>query len=382
MNQLARNNYYHLIFDNEDITQRTGFYLLTMERDTEFNVGVNRNIKTTEGTFGRKIFLGVQDDTFDFDITLVKAKEINNTLITEEIHDEDIEELLRYVIKKEPKAIEKNDRLYYGNFTTANGWYDSANQGYVNFKFIMSEPYLYSKTVEREFDTSIENEIELKNYTDLIDEKTSIDVEFSYPYLNILDTSVNEVGVLNDGGDVITSKVEDDGTTTSYENMRTSDFIDTYERNNLYSNVSIWCWYDRNKKFISQFAKGNYEMALLEKPENARYLRVSFYNYRLENFHMIINGGIPTSYIGYIGTNIPVKFTNITNNSYIELNSLKGNNYEVYGEEKQIINTDDYREIVYSSNFINLDYKLNTIKIDCDLKITGKIKYQIKYGIK
>ena len=85
MNQLARNNYYHLIFDNEDITQRTGFYLLTMERDTEFNVGVNRNIKTTEGTFGRKIFLGVQDDTFDFDITLVKAKEINNTLITEEI---------------------------------------------------------------------------------------------------------------------------------------------------------------------------------------------------------------------------------------------------------------------------------------------------------
>ena len=51
MNQLARNDYLHLFFNNEDITQKTGFYLMTMEKDTEFNVGLNRNINTADSVF-------------------------------------------------------------------------------------------------------------------------------------------------------------------------------------------------------------------------------------------------------------------------------------------------------------------------------------------
>ena len=124
MNQLARNNYNHLIFDNEDITQKTGFYLMTMEKDTEFNIGLNRNIKTTEGAFGKKLFLGTNKDNFDFEITLVKAREIKGNLMADEIHNEDIENLCRYIVRNEPKAIEKDNKLYYGIFTTSNGELD------------------------------------------------------------------------------------------------------------------------------------------------------------------------------------------------------------------------------------------------------------------
>ena len=36
MNQLVRNDYSHLFFNGEDVTQRTGFYLMTMAKDAEF----------------------------------------------------------------------------------------------------------------------------------------------------------------------------------------------------------------------------------------------------------------------------------------------------------------------------------------------------------
>ena len=381
MNQLARNNYNHLIFDDEDITQKTGFYLMTMEKDTEFNVGLNRNIETVESSFYKKLFLGVKDNTFEFEITLVKAKEIKGDLIAEEIHNEDIENLCRYIIRKEPRAIEKDDKLYYGVFTTANGKFYGNNNGYIIFKFVMSEPYIYSKVIEREFNTNISNKIELLNDTDLIDEKTFIDIEFKYPILNLLDTSNNVVGALNMNGEIILERIEEDGTLTSYLNIRTSDFIDIEGKDKLYSNVSVGYWYDKNKKVISNFTK-DYEMTLLEKPKNAKYLRVSFYDYRLENFHMLVNGECPTSYIEYIGTDIPINFINITNNSFIKINKFNNNNYKIYGERKQIINEDNYKDIIYSPNFIYLNYGLNEIKVECEMKITGIIKYQIKYGIK
>ena len=47
----------------------------------------------------------------------------------------------------------------------------------------------------------------------------------------------------------------------------------------------------------------------------------------------------------------------------------------------QILNKDNYKEIVYSPEFICLDYKPNIIKIESENSITGVIKYQIKYGI-
>lgn len=263
MNQLARDDYLHLIFDNEDITQKTGFYLMTMEKDTEFNVGLNRNINTTDSVFGKKLFLGTNNDNFNFEVTLIKTREVNNDFIAEEIHKEDIENLCRYIIRNEPKIIEKNDKLYYGIFTTANGKFYGNNNGYITFKFEMTEPYIYSKEIVKEFDTSISNEIELKNDTDLIDEETFVDIEF-----------------------------------------------------------------------------------------NSR-------------------------------DNTSIKFTNINNGSCIELNNLiKNSNYKIYGEEMQIINLDNPKEIIYSPNFVYLDYKPSIIKIESENIITGAIKYQIKYGIK
>ena len=262
MNQLARNNYNHLIFNNEDITQKTGFYLMTMEKDTEFNIGLNRNIKTTEGVFGKKLFLGTNKDNFDFEITLVKAREVKGDLVADEIHNEDIKNLCRYIIRNEPKAIEKDNKLYYGIFTTSSGEFYNNNEGYITFKFVMTEPYIYSKEIVKKFNTKEFNEIELKNDTDLIDEETFIDIEF-----------------------------------------------------NSCDNTSI-------------------------------------------------------------------KFVNTNNNSCIELNNLtKNNNYQIYGEEMQILNKDNYKEIVYSPEFICLDYKPNIIKIESENSITGIIRYQIKYGI-
>ena len=263
MNQLARNNYNHLIFNNEDITQKTGFYLMTMEKDTEFNIGLNRNIKTTEGVFGKKLFLGTNKDNFDFEITLVKAREVKGDLVADEIHNEDIKNLCRYIIRNEPKAIEKDNKLYYGIFTTSSGEFYNNNEGYITFKFVMTEPYIYSKIIERKFDTSVSNEIELVNDTDLIDEEIFIDIEFNS------------------------------------------------------------------------------------------------------------------------GNNTDVKFINMNNDSCIELHKLtKNNNYKVCGEEMQILNEDNYKEIIYSPEFIYLDYKPNTIKIESENSIKGVIKYQIKYGIK
>ena len=263
MNQLARNNYYHLIFNNEDVTQRTGFYLMTMSKDTEFNVGLNRSVNTADRGFNKKLFLGANNNNFEFEVTLVKASKAKDTFIAEEICEEDIEELCRYILRNEPKAIEKDNKLYYGIFTTAFGEFKSNNKGYITFKFVMTEPYIYSKEIVKEFDTSISNEIELKNDTDLIDEEIFIDIEFNS------------------------------------------------------------------------------------------------------------------------GNNTKVKFINMNNNSYIKLNNLtKNNNYQIYGEEMQILNKDNYKEIVYSSEFIYLDYKPNIIKIETKNNITGIIKYQIKYGIK
>lgn len=263
MNQLARNNYNHLIFNNEDITQKTGFYLMTIERDTEFNIGINRNINTADSVFNKKLFLGTNNNNFEFEVTLVKANKVKDVFIAEEIHEEDIEELCRYIIRNEPKAIEKEDKLYYGIFTTATGEFKSNNKGYVTFNFVMTEPYIYSKEIVKEFDTSISNEIELKNDTDLIDEETFIDIEFNS------------------------------------------------------------------------------------------------------------------------GNNTKVKFINMNNNSSIVLKKLKkNNNYQIYGEEMQILNKNNYKEIVYSPEFIFLDYKPNIIKIETKNDITGIIKYQIKYSIK
>lgn len=262
MNQLARNNYYHLIFNNEDVTQRTGFYLMTMVKDTEFNVGLNRSVNTTDSVFNKKLFLGTNNNNFEFEVTLVKARKVKDVFVAEEITQKDIKNLCRYILRNEPKAIEKDNKLYYGVFTTATGELYGNNNGYVTFKFVMTEPYIYSKEIVKEFDTSISDEIELKNDTDLIDEETFIDIEF-----------------------------------------------------NSCDNTSI-------------------------------------------------------------------KFVNTNNNSCIELNNLtKNNNYQIYGEEMQILNKDNYKEIVYSPEFICLDYKPNIIKIESENSITGVIKYQIKYGI-
>ena len=57
-------------------------------------------------------------------------------------------------------------------------------------------------------------------------------------------------------------------------------------------------------------------------------------------------------------------------------------NYKIYGEEMQIVDITNPKEIIYSPEFIYLDYKPNIIKIECNARITGNIKYQIKYGIK
>ena len=263
MNQLARNNYLHLFFDNEDITQRTGFYIASMQKSKNFNVGLNRNINTIQGALNKKLFLGTTNDNFEFEVTLVKARKINGYLRAKEIHEEDIEELYRYIVRNEPKAIEKDDKLYYGIFTTAEGYNTINNNGYITFKFIMTEPYIYSKEEVRAFNTAISNEVELRNGTDLIDEKTFIDIEFNS------------------------------------------------------------------------------------------------------------------------GDNTSIKFTNYKNDSFIELNSLtKNNNYKIYGEEMQIINLDNPKEIIYSPTFIHLDYHPNIIKIESENSISGAIKYQIKYGIK
>ena len=253
----------HLIFNGEDVTQKTGFYIASMQDSKNFNIGLNRNIKTIEGAFGKKLFAGIDKDNFDFEVTLVKAKNINGLLVADEIHNEDIENLYRHIVRNEPKAIEKDDKLYYGIFTIAEGYNIPKNKGYITFKFVMTEPYIYSKEIIKEFDTSKSNEIELVNDTDLIDERLFIDIEFNS------------------------------------------------------------------------------------------------------------------------GNNTDVKFININNNSCIELHNLtKSNNYRIYGERKQIINEDNYKEIVYSPEFIYLDYKSNTIKIESENNITGAIKYQIKYGIK
>ena len=39
-------------------------------------------------------------------------------------------------------AIEKDNKLYYGVFTTATGELYGNNNGYVTFKFVMTEPYI------------------------------------------------------------------------------------------------------------------------------------------------------------------------------------------------------------------------------------------------
>ena len=373
MNQLARNDYLHLFFDNEDITQKTGFYLMTMEKDTEFNVGLNRNINTTDSVFGKKLFLGTNNDSFNFEVTLIKAREVNNDFIAEEIHKEDIENLCRYIIKNEPKAIEKDDKLYYGIFTTATGKFYSNNNGYITFKFVMTEPYIYSKEIVKDFDTSINNEVELKNDTDLIDEETFIDIEFNSNFFNLFNKYNSVQGYLLS-----------DGTIKEITNVKTSNYIDISNKKDLHTNATRFAsWYDSNKNFISFLGENSesIELDLSKKPSNAKYIRFS-YNTWDEDKIMLVNGDLPNEYISFV-EETPLIIKNINNNSCIKLDNLmSGHNYKIYGEEMQIVDITNPKEIIYSPKFIYLDYKPNIIKIECNARIIGNIKYQIKYGIK
>lgn len=373
MNQLARNNYYHLIFNNEDVTQRTGFYLMTISKDTEFNVGLNRSVNTADSVFNKKLFLGTNNNNFEFEVTLVKASKVKDVFIAEEIHEEDIENLCRYIIRNEPKAIEKEDKLYYGIFTTATGEFKSNNKGYITFKFVMTEPYIYSKEIVKEFDTSISNEIELKNDTDLIDEETFIDIEFNSDFFNLFNKNNSVQGYLLS-----------DGTIKEITNVKTSDYIDISDKKDLHTNATRFAsWYDSNKNFISFLGRNseNTKLDLSEKPSNAKYIRFS-YNTWDEEMVMLVNGNLPNRYIDF-KEETPLIIKNMNNNSYIKLDNLMScHNYKIYGEEMQIIDETNPKAIIYSPEFIYLDYYPNIVKIECNSIITGTIKYQIKYSIK
>ena len=73
----------------------------------------------------------------------------------------------------------------------------------------------------------------------------------------------------------------------------------------------------------------------------------------------------------------------MNNNGCIKLDNLISNhNYKIYGEEMLIIDETNPKAIIYSPEFIKLDYKPNLIKIECNSTVIGAIKYKIKYSIK
>ena len=377
MEQLARNNYYHLIFDDKDITQRTGFYIVSMQDSKNFNVGINRNVNTIQGALNKKLFLGIDNNNFQFEVTLVKASKVKDVFIAEEITQKDIENLCRYILRNEPKAIEKDNKLYYGIFTTGEGYNTINNKGYITFKFVMTEPYIYSKEIVKEFDTSISDEIELKNDTDLIDEETFIDIEFNSDF----EFNPNPINLFNKNTSTYGS-LWNDGTIQKTKEQKISDYIIISDKKNLNIKMDnyFFCsfgWYDESKNFICRTVY----LKTIEKPTNAKYVRIS-YNADNNNEDSIIFTGTIANTYDYLPQN-SIIIKNMNNNDCIKLDNLISNhNYKIYGEEMLIIDETNPKAIIYSPEFIKLDYKPNIIKIECNSTVIGAIKYKIKYSIK
>lgn len=59
-----------------------------------------------------------------------------------------------------------------------------------------------------------------------------------------------------------------------------------------------------------------------------------------------------------------LRILNKSNGSKLELSNLKNNNdYVIFGEQKQVFNNNNVREIIYCNNFITLNYGINNLFI-------------------
>lgn len=168
----------YFLFDGIDSRTKGIYIISTDDKSTEYDFGLKRNITTETGVGDIPTFIGVEESVFDIKLQVTKCNDVGQPM---EFTDEDKYELIRWLVKKEPKALYIDNTVYYVIAKNGTRWFNGRNLGYVTLTFQSVSPFCYApiKTeyflVDKEYEIVLENNssLEAVEYVDIDLKKVS-----------------------------------------------------------------------------------------------------------------------------------------------------------------------------------------------------------------
>lgn len=162
----------YFLFDGIDSRSKNIYLISTDDSKTEYSFGLKRNIKTESGVGDVPTFIKVEENTFDIKLQVTKCNEAGQPI---PFTEEDKFDLVRWLVKKEPKALYIDDFIYYVIAKDGNRWFGNSDTGYVTLTFESVSPFCYTpiKTeyflVDGNYNLALENNsnLEVEEYVDI-----------------------------------------------------------------------------------------------------------------------------------------------------------------------------------------------------------------------
>lgn len=142
--------------------------------DNKSKFGTNRSIINEEGVGDTPIFLSVRDSCPEIEIEIAKINQ-NGKVVPFEYGE--LDDISKWLLKKTPKALECDERIYYGIFGDGERWDNGYETGYLKLTFMLVTPYIYTSKKYNKINVFGSNKISIDN-TSTYDTYIYPDVEF------------------------------------------------------------------------------------------------------------------------------------------------------------------------------------------------------------
>lgn len=139
----------------------------TDSNNTERIFGVNKTVQTQDGIGDRKLYIDEKNNTYSFDVEIMKLNGWNEVLpMTKKEYDRIIGWLMTRGIGK----LEVDGLIHYGKFVSATEFHNPYRQGIIKLEFESICPYAYTPIMTSTIKVVGEKLIELENKSNLNDD--------------------------------------------------------------------------------------------------------------------------------------------------------------------------------------------------------------------